>query len=191
MTSLSPFWKTMPSGRAFDFVNPCPEMVTLDDIVHVLARTNRWGGNIEPVSYSVAQHSLVTASACATVDARPYALLHDAAEAYIGDIPTPFKLWLNHAGADVVALERRILLDAVFPAFGLPRGSARVVQDVHNADAIALATEHRDIVAGRHPDFTPEATPLRTRIRFKPVAKVEEEFKTALLGALQPFGKVA
>lgn len=189
LPARSPFWKAMPSGVAFDFIDPRPEMVRLDDIVHGLSRTNRWGGNIEPITYTVAQHSLLTASACKLPQSRIYALLHDAAETYIGDIPTPLKLWIVDAGADIVALEKTILFQAVFPAFGLPKPSSDIYADVHNADQVALATEYRDVVKGRHPDFVPRADPLKTVVKFMPTPKVEEQFRLALEGALRPFGK--
>jgi hypothetical protein len=191
LPSRSPFWKAMPSGLAFDFVDPRPDMVSLDDIVHSLSRTNRWGGNVEPITYTVAQHSLLTASACKLPQSRMYALLHDAAEAYIGDIPTPLKLWIADAGADIMALEKTILFQAIFPAFGLPKPNSAIFADVHNADQIALATEYRDIVKGRHPDFTPKAPPLPNRVKFVATPKVEEQFRLALEGALRPFGKGA
>ncbi len=179
------FYKTMPSGLAFNFADPQPDMISLDDIVHVLARTNRWGGNLEPVSFSVAQHSMIVSSACILPDARPYALLHDAAEAYIGDLPTPFKLWIANAGVDIIGLEMQILYGAIFPALGIdPPGSA-IAQDVHNADQIALATEDRDVVKGRHDVFRPKAPPLKTRIKFMPIPKVEEDFRAALDAGLR------
>lgn len=185
------FSKTMPSGRNFNFADPKPEMICLDDIVHTLARTNRWGGNIEWVSFTVAQHSLVTASACKLPQSRVYALLHDAGEAYIGDLPTPFKLWIADAGTDIIGLENRILFDAIFPALGLAKPSSEIMADVHNADQVALATEFRDVVKGRHPSWSPKAPPLKTRIKFLPSVKAEEQFKLALEGALRPYGKVA
>ncbi len=185
MALKAAFWKTMPSGVAFNFADPQPDMIRLDDIVHTLARTNRWGGNIEPVSYSVAQHSLVTAQAVKRPQSRPYALLHDAAEAFIGDLPTPFKLWLADAGADVIGLEMRILYGAIFPALGLEAPTPDIVGDVHDADQVALATEHRDVVKGRNDIFCPKAPPLKTRIRFMPVVDVEDQFRHALRGALE------
>jgi len=185
-----PFLKTMPSGVMFDFAAPRPEMVTLYDIWYCLARINRWGGNIEPVTYTVAQHSLVTASACRLPQSRVYALLHDAAEAYIGDLPTPLKLWLENAGAGILGLEMRILFGAIFPAFGINPPGKEIAADVHNADQIALATEYRDIVQGRNAGWTPKAPPMRTRITFQPTPKVEEQFRLALEGALRPFGRV-
>src|SRR5690606_31900569 len=132
VTDLSPFWKAMPSGRAFDFANPRPEMVCLDDIVHSLCRINRCVGNIEPVTFTVAQHSLVVASACKRPDARLYALLHDAGEAYIGDIPTPLKLWMENAGAAIIGLEMRILHAAIFPALGINPPTPEIIRDVHD-----------------------------------------------------------
>ena len=191
MAMLHAFHKTMPSGRMFNFADPQPDQVCLDDIVHALARTNRWGGNIEPVSYSVAQHSLVVAQAVRLPQSRVHALLHDAAEAYIGDLPTPFKLWIADAGADILGLEMRILYGAIFPALGVEPPSPEIARDVHDADQVALATEFRDIVKGRHADWSPKAPPLKTRIRFQPTPKVEDDFRAALEGALRQLGKVA
>lgn len=182
---LGAFHKTMPSGVAFNFADPQPDMIRLDDIVHTLARINRWGGNIEPVTYSVAQHSLVTAQAVKLPASRLYALLHDAAEAYIGDLPTPLKLWIADAGADIIGLEMRILYGAIFPALGIEPPTPEITADVHDADQVALATEYRDIVKGRNEGWAPKAPPLKTRIKFQPVPAVEDHFRSALRGALE------
>ena len=191
MAMPNTFRKVMPSGRDFNFADPQPDMICLDDIVHCLARTNRWGGNIEPMSYSVAQHSLVTASAVKRPASRVYALLHDAAEAYIGDLPTPFKLWVADAGADIIGLEMRILYGAIFPALGIEPPSPEIAADVHDADQAALATEFRDIVKGRNESWSPKAPPLKTRIKFQPVVMVEDAIRAALRGALQPYNDAA
>ena len=191
MALSSTFSKIMPSGLVLDFTNPQPEMICLRDIVHVLSRISRWGGNIEAVSYSVAQHSLVTANACRLPQSRPYALLHDAAEAYIGDLPTPLKLWIADAGADIVGLEMRILFRAIFPALGIAPPGPEISADVHEADQVALATEYRDVVAGRNEAWSPKAKPLPNRIKFMTQPAAEEKFQLALEAALRPFGKVA
>ncbi|KRA44669.1 hypothetical protein [Devosia sp. Root635] len=189
--TMSRFWLTTSSGRAFDFANPKPEMVSLDDIVHHLSRENRWYGNIETASFTVAQHTLIAASACRLVSSRPYALLHDAPEYVTRDLATPWKLWLMDQGADVVGLECRILHEAIYPAFNLPLPSQAILDDVDQADQVALATEYRDIVKGKHPDWRPEAVPLPARIKFMAQPKVEEAFRKALEGALRPFGALA
>lgn len=187
MTALT---QPMPSGILFDLGNPRPEMVRLDDIVHMLTRINRWNGNIEPVSYSVAQHSLATAAACALPEARPYALLFNSPVAYTGDLRTAVKLWAIDQGADFTALEKRILYHAILPAFGLAPPSAAIALAVDRAAQAGLATELRDVVKGKPPAWHPAAQPLKTRLKFTPAPKVEEQFRLALEGALRPFGKL-
>ena len=188
---MSAFSLPLPSGVIFDLSDPRPEMVRLGDIVHVLSRINRWNGNIEPVSYTVAQHNLATASCCSLPEARPYALLRDAAATYTGDLRTAVKMWAVSQGADFTALEKRILYHAILPAFGLPAPTAAIAIAVDKAAQVAAATELRDIVAGKPPAWHPPAKPATARLKFVPSPKVEEQFKLALEGALRPYGKVA
>lgn len=81
------------SGRWIDLLDPTPRMVDLEDLGRGLAFTCRWGRQF-PWFYSVAEHS------CAVADVLVLAgferlelggLLHDAAEAYMGDHPSPIK----------------------------------------------------------------------------------------------------
>lgn len=87
-------WLQTSTGRAFDLLNPTPEMVDLKiDVAEALARIPRFGGHVSMGPYSVAQHSVIGADAimAKTRDASLAAafLLHDAHEAYLGDITTP------------------------------------------------------------------------------------------------------
>lgn len=77
------------TGKVFDLKLLDPESICIEDIAHALAHTPRFGGHLEK-HYSVAQHSVLVAFACSS-DNRLAALLHDASEAYIGDMPSPFK----------------------------------------------------------------------------------------------------
>lgn len=73
------------------FVNPLdihPEDLCLQDIAHALALRSRFGGHCATF-YSVAQHCCL--AAMFTKESRPLALLHDAAEAYLCDVPGPLK----------------------------------------------------------------------------------------------------
>ena len=83
------------SGRVMDPVNSVPADFCAMDIAHALAMKCRYGGHCR-FFYSVAQHSVLCAQAAmrAGVDAR-WALMHDAAEAYLCDVPAPVKSRLN------------------------------------------------------------------------------------------------
>ena len=76
-----------------DLINPTPEMVCFLTIARVLARVPRFGGHTNNGVLSVAQHCLEGANAIlrdtGRRDAAGAFLLHDAHEAYIGDITTP------------------------------------------------------------------------------------------------------
>ena len=77
------------SGRQIDFVDPSPDDVHIVDIATALSRECRYAGHASHF-YSVAQHS-VLCSRIVLPELAIEALLHDAAEAYIKDIPTPLK----------------------------------------------------------------------------------------------------
>lgn len=76
-------------GRKVDFLDPDPKTIEIADIGHALARVCRFGGHV-PRHYSVAQHS-VYVSQLVRPDLRLAALLHDATEAYVGDMVAPLK----------------------------------------------------------------------------------------------------
>lgn len=187
---MGAFFKTLASGRDFDFASPSPDMICLRDIVHHLSRENRWANNIEFPSYTVAQHALMVAQLCRLPQSRPYALLREAATMLTRDLPGPWKGFLSELGADVVAYERKVLNEAVYPAFGLPRPTREIAGDVDMADQIAFATEYRDVVAGRSNAWAPTVKPASTRIKFMTQPIVEEKYHLALEAALRPFGKV-
>lgn len=77
------------TGKCFDIQILDPDSICIDDIAHALSHTSRFGGHLEK-SLSVAQHSYYVALNVAPKN-RLAALLHDASEAYIGDMPSPFK----------------------------------------------------------------------------------------------------
>ena len=82
------------SGRKIDVSNPNPEDIVIEDIAWALSRMPRFSGHSIPyVPYSVAQHCIQVAEDLKEYgpDVQLYGLLHDAAEAYINDLPSPVK----------------------------------------------------------------------------------------------------
>jgi hypothetical protein len=91
-------WTASNSGIKIDLVNPTPEMFTIKDIAGALSKLCRFNGQLKTF-YSVAQHS-VHVSELVPERLKLAALFHDASEAYICDIPTPFKRMLGTAYTD-------------------------------------------------------------------------------------------
>ena len=79
----------MISGREVNLKKLQPEDITIDDIAWGLGRTLRYGGHIRE-DYTVAHHSIIM-SYCVNERYQLEALLHDAAEAYMGDMIWPVK----------------------------------------------------------------------------------------------------
>lgn len=132
---MSKHWILTSTKKRFDFLNPRVEDVELSDIAFALSHINRYTGHVGP--YSVASHSLHVARIVETVLGRAdlvlEALLHDAHEAYVGDVTAPLKRLLP----EFQTIEARV--DAVIrEVFKLPRELSPLVQ---KADLMALHDE--------------------------------------------------
>lgn len=96
-------WLGTNSGKVIDLSHPDPSQIDIADIADGLSKICRFNGQIKQF-YSVAEHSLNVMSMLPT-QYQLVGLLHDAAEAYLCDIPTPLKRELGEAYADI---ERRV-----------------------------------------------------------------------------------
>ena len=143
-------WIQTYTDIKFDPYNIQPEDISILDIAHSLAHTCRWGGHCRTF-YSVAQHSVIVMEQV-SAENKLVALLHDAAEAYIGDMPSPIKATLP----DYRYLEG-LIMESILAKFGLP---SEIPDEVHEADKLLGAWEahellyDKDIVeswAGPHP----------------------------------------
>lgn len=166
-------WILTASGAHFDLADPQPDMINVLDIAQGLANECRYAGQCRWF-YSVAQHSTL-ASRIVAPELALEALLHDAAEAYIKDIPRPLKLLLP----DYRAIEQRV--DAVIRhTFALPE---RMSTAVKVADLTLLATERRDLMIPDDTEWevTRNFIPLDKRIRAQPPRVAESHFVRRLL----------
>lgn len=129
----------LSDGRYFDFTRP-DGVVSIEVIARSLSRLCRFTGHMKPEveHYSVAQHSVLVSRLVPPEFARQ-GLLHDIAEALIGDVAAPLKRLLPAYCEIEVRVEREL-----FRWFDLPD-----VLDpcVKYADLVALVTERRDLMA--------------------------------------------
>jgi hypothetical protein len=88
-----PFLQTL-SGRWVNPFEPDPDQLDAGDIARALANQCRFGGHSR-VFYSVAQHSVILSELVeqrgGDIEDIFAALMHDATEAYLGDMPHPLK----------------------------------------------------------------------------------------------------
>ncbi len=134
----------MRSGGRFFIDDPRAEDVNFDDIASSLAKLCRYTGHTgndknHEEFYSVAQHSVIV-SRFVPPEMAMIGLLHDAAEAYIGDISKPMKLVV---GSKIAEIEDRVYA-AIAERFGLP---PEIPKEVKMADLRTFATEKRDILS--------------------------------------------
>lgn len=123
-----------------------PDDVWIEDIAHALGNQCRYSGHTREF-YSVAEHSVRVAHILEE-SGQPweivlFGLLHDAAEAYLVDLPRPLKRDSALGAAYIEAEER--CLRAVMCHFGLWRPEPPCVRA---ADLTMLATERRDLMPG-------------------------------------------
>ena len=185
-TTEGTVWCQTFTGRAFPLLSPTPADVDWRDIAAALSKQCRYNGHCHAF-YSVAQHSVLAAEAATSehfwdaLDRQVFeaaigaigeeaffraVLLHDAPEAYIGDLTTPMKEAMRaapnrfgtqaltimgppgtHGIAAFDAIEHGIAA-AIHAKAGLPWPLGHVVEAaVKRVDLRMLATEARDLMA--------------------------------------------
>lgn len=113
------------TGKAFWPLDPRPEEIDPDDIAHALGMLCRYGGHVADF-YSVAEHCVLMSYAVSPENAL-WALLHDATEAYMVDLPRPLKRHMP----DYRLAETRLMV-ALCDRFGLPHEEPAEVVEADN-----------------------------------------------------------
>lgn len=167
-------WITTFTGKKFDYVDTTPDMIDIADIAHSLAAQVRFNGHTKQ-PYSVGQHSMGVAmwTYQKTNDKNIglQGLLHDATEAYIGDMVSPLK-------AMIPAFKQyEDWLWAIIAAkFGVPVEMHEVVKE---ADLRILLTEKHEMINNDHTprwELEDVVEPLPIKIVIQPFEVVRKQF---------------
>lgn len=157
-------WMQTYSGKAFYPMNPSIKDFSIVDIGHALSNICRYGGHVKKF-YSVAEHCVLM-SRSVSPEAALFALLHDAAEAYIGDMVRPLK-------QDIPEFKR--IEDRIFDVMiewlktepiEVPMTQA-IQEEVREADNRILLDEKKVLTANSPSKWSQEIThkPLGVEIR--------------------------
>ena len=167
-------WITTYTGKKFHFLDPQPDEIDIVDIAHALSLTCRFGGQCRQF-YSVAEHSIRMAE-IVPQEYKLHALLPDASEAYLPDLPRPEK-------AEIPKFEvvEGIILEAIFRKF-TPIYQQGIIE-VKHADNILLATEARDLMDNTD-DWALLPQPLPDRIYPMNSVSAEKDFLSYVRQAL-------
>jgi hypothetical protein len=136
-------WIQTYTGKCFHPLDPRADDIDLVDIAHALSGMPRFNMHSSR-HYSVAEHSILVACHVAQDDPDPRvvlaALLHDASEAYLCDVPRPLKMIPEMAAYRAMESAVEFVIAA---KFGVPWPLPAIVK---HHDERALATEYRDLV---------------------------------------------
>lgn len=161
------------TGRFYNFLDPNPEDVSLEDIAHHLSEMTRFVGAVK-TSQSVADHSILV---CETVrewgyeHLAPAALLHDGHEAYLNDVAKPMKVLF---GPTLIKLER-IADESISKRFGFDAELFHH-EAVKRADILALRHEARKLLKSGGPPGELEPLPGALQVTHREPREVEAAF---------------
>lgn len=144
-------WMQTFTGKAFYPLNVVKEDIDIKDIAHSLSMQCRYNGHVNRF-YSVAEHCVLMSYSVPEEDAL-WALLHDATEAYVGDLIRPVKKHLP----EFIRVEDRIMA-AIADVFGL--SSHEMPESVKEADNRIIENERRALLKQEPLPWTVHGDPL-------------------------------
>lgn len=135
-------WMQTASGRAFDLLRPDVDQIDFrTDVAEALARIPRFTGHVSAGPYSVAQHCVMGADAVlketGRADLAAAFLLHDAHEAYLGDIATPIIVAFDEVFFDIAERQVGDVSPALRPGAIVREVKTRLDAAIHFAAGLA------------------------------------------------------
>lgn len=154
---------SLRSGRYLDLADPQPDQFTFADIAGGLSKICRFGGQVNRF-YSVAEHCWhccgLAKSDGQRLDTQVAVLMHDAAEAFIGDCVKPLKIMLS----EYAAIERRIEA-AIAEKFCIDFDRESYV--IHEIDHAVLIAERKKLFSRDEVKWTGEDDVRRVDLAIK------------------------
>lgn len=166
-------WIETYTGRMVTPLQPDPATLSITDIAYALSNKCRYSGHTA-MFYSVAEHSVIMARFALNrgeVDGARWALLHDAVEAYIPDVPRPLKPGLP--GWREIEEDMEI---AVIAHFGLGPLPLAVLDMVKRLDTRILLREAGVLLTSGGLNWRIDGRPLPVTIHGWQPAQARAEF---------------
>lgn len=160
-------WIVTATGGRWYLTEPHPDDVRIEDIAHALSHVCRFGGHCREF-YSVAEHSVHVLRLLQRDWPNDYllhmhGLIHDASEAFIGDVVRPLKITMP----DYQRLEAKTM-EVILGALGIPPLSHEQEVKLKHADNVMLMTERRDLIAHGGDEWTTTEEPSKDISVFDP-----------------------
>jgi hypothetical protein len=165
------------TGKVVSAINFTEDMIDIKDIAHSLSLQCRFNGHVREF-YSVADHSLFVSNIVEvdykySSDRSQYmtvyaALLHDASEAYLPDIPRPTKYSIK--GLKEIENKIQGVIVKHFNIVG-PEWS-----NIHEADELALSTEADQLMITQGKGWSGLPIPLNYKFRLMFPKEAEAQF---------------
>jgi len=159
-------WLQTYTGRQFFPMDPDPAEVDIADIAHALSLLCRYNGHVRRF-YSVAEHCVLVSRVVPPEHAL-WGLLHDATEAYVGDMVRPLK---NHMPAYRQAEDR--VMVAIATRFGI---SPEMPGEVGAADTRLLLDERAALLGEPPAQWAVEGEPYGVEVEAWSPERAEAEY---------------
>lgn len=142
------------TGLEVNPLNMQPNQILITDIAHALSLQCRFNGHCK-YFYSVAQHSIHVGKLFNESHLRLFGLLHDAAEAYLGDIINPLK-----EAIPAYKVHEDILQTQIFLVFCCRPPSYSEQQRIKEADTRLLLTEAKFLLPSHGKNWRKDFKPF-------------------------------